>query len=322
MSLPPEKDLQVLGPIAVWGDAGDAFPRIVISPEVGKIYFGSGAAVATQAVDLNADGLALVDNDLLRFGSASGGDVSMRWNGTFMEMGPQGSTLWSGAPSPGMSDYDTQFTSFFDDFHDSTIAVATRWTVTKDSASSTQVISTDDKLGIMVLDLIATTDDIGQQINFIQETFRLATGKQLWFEARCRFPDAEVTQLDWFIGLAAAEDLTGVTDNLPANGFGFSKFDGSLNVDLESSDGGSNVSVTNTDTLVTNTWVKYGMHFDGGATGSGVLTPYIDGVAGTAITTQAYATMVEVAPMFLVRNGDAVAGQIMEIDYVKVVQTR
>ncbi|KKK83650.1 hypothetical protein LCGC14_2791260 [marine sediment metagenome] len=32
MALPPEKDLQVLGPIHIWGDVGEAFPRIVISP--------------------------------------------------------------------------------------------------------------------------------------------------------------------------------------------------------------------------------------------------------------------------------------------------
>ncbi len=322
MALPPAKDLQVLGPVAIWGDAGDAFPRIVISPEAGKIYFGSGAAVATQAVDLNADGLALVDNDLLRFGSASSGDVSMRWNGTLMEFGPQGSLLWSAAPSPGMSNYDTEFVHYFNDFLDSTIAVATQWTVTETSANATQVIQTDNATGFMQLDLVDTDDNDGVQISFIQENFLLATGKQLWFEARCRFPDAEVTQLDWFVGMIGYEDMIAVADNMPANGFGFRKDDGDLKVDAFTSDNGVNIESTNVDTLVTNVWVKYGLHIDGGATGASTMTPYIDGVAGTPVLLQTYATMAEVSPTFMVRNGDGVAGQIIDIDYVKVVATR
>ena len=51
------------------------------------------------------------------------------------------------------------------------------------------------------------------------------------------------------------------------------------------------------------------------------MTPYVDGVAGTAVTTGAYATMVEIAPMFMIRNEDTGA-QDLEIDYIKVVEQR
>ena len=122
--------------------------------------------------------------------------------------------------------------------------------------------------------------------------------------------------------MAAAEDLTGVADNMPAHGFGFHKDDGAATIDLSTSDGGSNVEQASVGTLVDNTWIKLGLHFDGGATGSGIIRPYVDGVAGTTITTAAYATMVEVSPMFMIRNGDGTTAQTLEIDYVKVVQIR
>jgi hypothetical protein len=51
------------------------------------------------------------------------------------------------------------------------------------------------------------------------------------------------------------------------------------------------------------------------------ITPYVNGVAGTAAT----ATICDdesLAPYFLVRNGDATTTQILDIDYVKVVQLR
>ena len=319
MSLPPMKDLQVLGPISVWGDAGDAYPQLVLDPTTGRVSAGSGASVATRALNLNSDGIALADSDELTFGNAD--DAVLSWDGALMRMGP-GAGMWGNAPSPGMASYDSIASGLYEDFLDSTIAVATLWTVTETSSNATQTIETDTALGIMELDLVDSDDNDGTQISYIQEQFVLATGKDLWFEARVRFPDADVTDIDWFVGLAVTEDLIAVADNMPANGFGFRKDDDDLKIDAFSSDNGTNLETTNTATLVTNTWVKLGMYFDGGATGAATITPYIDGVAGTAIAAVTYATMSEVCPTFMVRNGDAVQGQVMDIDYVKVVQLR
>lgn len=223
-----------------------------------------------------------------------------------------GSGLWAACP---VTQDPSVLHTFFDDF----LALLTPWTVTEDDAADTQVAN-DVQHGVVSMTQKAITDNDGAQMTWAQETFKLTSGKRLWFEVRLRCP-AGATQLDWFIGLAEAEDLTGVADNMPANGIGFKKDDGDTNIDLSSSDGGTDTTRDAVGTLVANTWIRVGMLFDGGASGAATITPYVDGVAGTAITVT-YATMAEMAPIFMVRNGDATTTQVLDIDYVKVAAER
>ena len=213
--------------------------------------------------------------------------------------------------------------TFFDDFFRPAAAAAplAEWTVTEDDGADTQIIN-DAVGGTLTLTQKVTTDDDASQIQLQTEGFKMVADKEIWFETRIKCATGDATNLDFFIGLAEAEDLTGVSDNMPANGFGFHKDDAAKEIDLSTSDDGTNIESGTVHTLVDDTWVRLGFHFDGGATGSGTITPYIDGVAGTAITTATYATMVEVAPIFMLRNGDATVTQTMEIDYIYVAQER
>lgn len=215
--------------------------------------------------------------------------------------------------------------TFFDDFDLSAAAAAplATWTVTEDDAACTQLLI-DAAGGVLQLTNKATSDDNGQQIQLQQESFRLLVGKKLWFEVRFRCPAADVTNLDLFIGLAETEDITDVADNRPANGVGFTKTDAGVGtIFLVSADNGTDlVSPASLKTLITNTWTRVGFYFDGGATGSATITPYIDGVAGQSIPAITYATMAELCPTFYVGNGDATTTQILDIDYVLVVQER
>lgn len=229
-----------------------------------------------------------------------------------------GAGMWAGAPSPADPD-PSKAHVFFRDFIEDEIG-ATGWVVIEDDAADTQVAS-DAQHGKLVLTCKATTDNDACQAFWAQETFKLTSGKSLWYEARVRCPAGDATNLDFWIGLAETEDLTGVADNMPANGFGFRKDDGDTHIDIHSSDGGTDTSGTERGTLVNATWIKLGLKFNGGASGAGTLTPYIDGTAGTAITVT-YATMAELAPGFMIRNGDGTTTQVLEIDYVKVVTER
>ena len=207
---------------------------------------------------------------------------------------------------------------YFDDF----FSLDSNWTVTEDDAACTQVIQ-DEQFGVLLLTNKATTDDNGQQIQWANEFAKPTTGKRrLWFEARVNCNGGDATNLDFFIGLAATEDLTGVADNMPANGIGFHKDDGDTNIDFSTSDGGTNIQQAAVATLANDTYVRLGFSFDGGATGSGVLTPYVNGVAGTQITTMTYATMAEIAPIIMIRNGDGTTQQKIKIDYVQVISER
>jgi len=216
---------------------------------------------------------------------------------------------------------------FLDDF-DKGIAAAgleACWTVTETDAGNTEVI-VDGNGGIITLTNGAADDDSASQIQKIGENFQLVAGKELWYEARVYVYNAaaDVTNLDFFVGLAETEDLTAVADNMPANGVGFRKTDAGVGtVFLTSSDNGTNiVSAAAITTIASGTWIRLGFYFNGGATGAATITPYVNGVAGNPITSVTYATMTALSPIFMVRNGDAVSTQILSVDYVYIVQER
>jgi len=289
-----------------------------------KVFLGASTDFATFDVSAghvvfdNAE-INMGDNDEIEFGD--GPDAQIQWDGTILRGGPV-TGMWSNAPSPLMADYDTVCVTEFNDFTETgRDFLAANWTTTEDDAADTQAITTDTVGGTILLTQKATTDNDAAQIQRVDEAFKAASGKQMWYETRIRCAAGDATNLDFFVGLCAA-DLTPVADNMPANGIGFHKDDAAAVIDLSTSDGGANVESSTVHTLVDNTWVKLGFHWDGAATGSVTITPYVDGVAGTAITTGAYATMVEIAPIFMVRNGDATTTQTLEVDYYKCVQLR
>lgn len=230
-----------------------------------------------------------------------------------------GGSMWAGAPSPANPDPSVAHV-FFDDFTDA-IFDATHWVVTEDDAADTQAVS-DVQFGAVTLTCKATTDDDACQITWANETFKLTSGKKLWFEARIKSSSGDMTNSDWFVGLMEAEDITGVADNMPANGIGFHKEDGAATFSASSSDNGVNLQSAAVGTIVDATWIKIGLLFDGGATGAATITPYINGAAGTPIASVTYATMAEMAVLFMVRNGNNVTTQTLDVDYVKVVCER
>jgi len=229
---------------------------------------------------------------------------------------------FSGIPSTALP---SAYHKFFDDFDRGAAsgAINADWTVYETDGGNTQVI-TDAIGGVMTLTNGATDDDSASQVVLANESFKLTAGKKLWFETRIRSTASDVTNLDLSIGLIETEDLSAVADNKPANGIVFIKTDAGVGtIFLNSSDNNTDiVSANSLKTLVANTWTRLGFYFDGGATGSATITPYIDGVAGTPLTSVTYATMAELAPSFMVRNGDATTTQILQIDYVLIVQTR
>jgi len=87
---------------------------------------------------------------------------------------------------------------------------------------------------------------------------------------------------------------------------------------LTCSKGGTNTgAVAAVHTLVSTDWVVFGLLINGVTS----VTPYINGVAGTPAT----ATIPDdqlLGPYFLVRNGDATTQEILDVDYVRVVELR
>jgi hypothetical protein len=261
--------------------------------------------------------ILLGDNDQLRFGDGTNGDLVSYWNATYLQSGPP-TGLWANAPSKLDPRYQQTCYEFWDDFFNASDASAAPdfdWIVTEDDAACTQLMQ-DANGGTLKLTNKATTDDNAQQIVWQQEPFLLAAGKHLWFEARVKC-GAGATEVDMAMGLMATEDLTGVADNLPADGVTIHKDDGAVTLKFTASKDGTNTGANADIGDLTTGWHTYGFYVNGVTN----ITPYFDGTADTAIT----ATICDdeqLAPFFMVRNGDGVTTQTLEIDYIRIVQLR
>ncbi|MHC4121711.1 MAG: hypothetical protein ACYSWO_29925 [Planctomycetota bacterium] len=264
------------------------------------------------------------DNDVLIFGDGS--DVTLKWDGTRLVGSAAANAMWDGCPSPMDPNYRSQVVEIFDDFttFDAT-ATAGNWLHhTAGGAGGTSALVNTVRGGQVVITCAATDDDDGNQISHVSAPFMLAAGKHLWWEAKVKVKSTAagnaLTESDFYWGLASLnEDLTAVADNLPADGIVFTKVDGDVGtIDFTASMGGTNTGASaSIATLVEDTWMTLGFYVNGITN----ITPYIDGVAGTAIT----ATLPTDTSQGIIlgcRNGDATETITTTIDYVRCVQLR
>jgi len=256
---------------------------------------------------------------------AADGVYGTYWNGTYWEAGPQ-TKMWATCPSPADPQYNSLVHEYFNDFR----AAAADYDATNDwtyaevdvGGGGGAALTADAPCGRLTITSGANDNDAGE-ITLKQLSFKVALGKKIWYETKFQVVTAaKATQSDWVAGLIGAEEnLTAVADCLPANGIVFHKDDGDTNIDITTSDNGGDVQSLALGTFAVTTDIMLGFYFDAAATGAGIITPYINGVAKTPITTAAYATMTTLSPVFMYRNGEAGAC-VMSIDYVKCVYLR
>lgn len=265
-------------------------------------------------VEFDGVDVAMGDLDLVVFGDDR--DVIVQWAGSYLTAGDGG--MWTGCPSKLDPRFDQVAVELFDDFteYDNTASVG-NWTLTE-VGTGTDALSDATAGGVVVLTCQATTDNACEQITHTGAPFKLAAGKTLWFEARVKFT-GDITQSEVSLGLVnSGEDLTAVADVIPQDGVSFSKQDGATTFTATASKNGTDTgAVSGVHTLVSGSWVTFGLLIDGVTS----ITPYVNGVAKTALT----ATICDdelLTPYFLVRNGDATTQEVLEIDYVRVVQLR
>lgn len=274
--------------------------------------------LVSMSLYIDDGAVALGYGDRVYFGDSSDTSLFYRSSGLNYLAGGPYTGLWASAPSEAVAEWNQKSFKFEDDFIKWTPA-ATEWVVTEDDAACTQAISTTAG-GVLLLTNKATTDDNAQQVQWATLPFTLAANKHLWFEARVRFAARKAgadSEIDWFVGLAAIEDITGVADNLPASCVGFLCTEGANTYSFNMSKSGTHTGTVAAVGTLGTAWFTLGF-FVNGITNA---TPYIDGTAGTAATATV-PDAIPMCPLFMVRNGDATITQTMEIDYVKVVQLR
>ncbi len=200
----------------------------------------------------------------------------------------------------------TRFHTYMEDFD---YYVAGDWTVTETDASATQALADGDGGLLLITNTAADNDLVSLQKK--GESFRFASGKKLYFEARFKVSDA--TQSDVVIGL----QITDATPLDVTDGVFFIKADGSTSVSLLVEKNNTATTTSSVATLANDTFISIGFEYDGGS----VIQYFVDGVViGTSVTTN-LPDDEDLTPTVAIQNGEAVA-KTMTVDYIFVAKER
>ena len=200
----------------------------------------------------------------------------------------------------------TKFHTYYEDFD---YYVAANWTVTETQAGATQAL-TDGDGGLLLITNTAADDDL-VALQKVGESYRFASGKELFFEARLKVSDA--TQSDVVVGLQ-------ITDTTPldvSDGVFFIKADGSTSVSLLVEKNGTATTTSSVATMANDTFISLGFYYDGASS----IQYSVNGVVkGTSVTTN-LPDDEDMTVSIALQNGEAVA-KTMTVDYVFVAKER
>lgn len=198
-----------------------------------------------------------------------------------------------------------QFHTYFEDFD---YYAAADWTVTETQAGATQAL-TDGDGGLLLLTNTAADNDL-VALQKVGESYRFASGKKLFFEARFKVSNA--TQSDVVMGLQ-------ITDTTPldvTDGVFFLKSDDSTTISLLV-EKNNTATTTSVGTLADDTYIRLGFYYDGNSS----IQAFVN---GTYVATSATTNLVDdedLTVSFAIQNGNAVA-RTMTVDYIYVAKER
>jgi hypothetical protein len=227
----------------------------------------------------------------------------------------------------------TRYFSVWDDFTYSLDAVTDAtftWGSVDDSGTGTNAFQ--DAMGGVYNVVTAASDNDYHAMVGQQKIFKFVAGKKLWFEARVKVNEATVLESTWWVGLT---DTT-TTGGMQANAAGpLASYDGALiwktpetamTLNFETSNAGTQNTLSAFATSVSNTWTRVAFYFDGTATTS-TITPYVavNGsdtfVSGTPQNIT-LAGLDEMKMVFGIKAGPTAAAETLQIDYIMCVQER
>jgi hypothetical protein len=200
----------------------------------------------------------------------------------------------------------TKFHTYYEDFD---YYVAANWTVTETQAGATQAL-TDGDGGLLLITNTAADNDL-VALQKVGESYRFASGKELFFEARLKVSDA--TESDVVIGL----QITDATPLDVSDGVFFIKADGSTSVSLLVEKNGTATTTSSVATMANDTFISLGFYYDGASS----IQYFVNGVVkGTSVTTN-LPDDEDMTVSIALQNGEAVA-KTMTVDYVFVAKER
>lgn len=204
---------------------------------------------------------------------------------------------------------------YFEDFVEAD--ANSRFTDTNDGGTGTNVLL--DGQGGWLSVVTAAADNDYHLMSSGTEFVRMQASKPFFFEAKIRLTEANTDDANWVIGLS--DTLT--TGFLANDGGGpaasydgavFFKVDGTMAIQFETSNAGTQVTNANVAAFSSGTEYTLGISFEPGNGTTGNVIPYVNGVAGTthAITLSG---LEEMHLIFGVKAGGANA-ETLSVDYL------
>ena len=191
-----------------------------------------------------------------------------------------------------------------------------KWVLTQATAG-TVALDVAAKGGVLLLDSNSTTNNQGVQVQLGgaagASSFIASATSKIYYEARIKAADIGSTTCQVFAGLAIVDtSVFASAANSTANHIGYEAIN-STAVGIHSEKAGTRSSTASAHTLVDDTYVKLGFVVDGLTS----VTPYVNGVAKTAITTNI--PIVALTPSF-VCHSSGTTDPILHVDWVAVYQ--
>lgn len=212
---------------------------------------------------------------------------------------------------------------WFDDFFlfDPTATVG-KYAVVKDGTPTQDQI--DAAGGVLSIATDVNNNDEAY-VSSIAENWLFAANKPLWFEARVALTEAATDDANILVGLSDTVGANTLLDNGagPAasyDGAVWFKVDGGTVWQFETSNAGTQVTTANAGAFVSDTFYRVGFIFNPNDGTTGIVTPYLNGMRGTAQNIT-LAGLEEMHVVLGVKAGGG-AAETLRVDYVKVIQAR
>jgi hypothetical protein len=214
---------------------------------------------------------------------------------------------------------DGRQTRYYNDFIFGQDYAAADWTITTTEAgagSATEALATDEDNGALLI----TNDDADNdmdQLQQVQETWVIASGRKAGFAAKFKVSDAD--NVDMILGLCITDTslIAGLSD-----GVYFNIADGSTDLTLVAEKDSTATTLTSVATMADDTYVEVGFHYDGNST----ITAFTrdsdtDGWGKKGTITTNLPDNENLCISIALQNGEA-AAKSMTIDYIDVRQER
>ena len=212
---------------------------------------------------------------------------------------------------------------FFDDFftYDDTATVGD-YVEVHDGTPATA--ATDAAGGVFSM-ACGATDENETYVSSMHEVFKFTTTEMLWFEARVKLTEAATDDANIIVGLSdtvAADSMldAGAGPMASYDGAVFFKVDGGTVWQFETSNAATQKTLTSAGAFTDGAWTKLGFLYDYNDGVTANVTPFVNGVAGTA-QTLTIAGLEEMHILLGVKAGGSNAETLL-VDYVHVVTER